>query len=102
MSEKRQILIAVDGSQDSFTATSYVAKTCHPANIRVSLMHVMPTAPETFWDLGKADYFKVETGSHFTIVMGRRGLSKVREFLLGRVTNKVLQRTENFAVWDVP
>ena len=65
MSKKRQILIAVDGSQDSFTAASYVAKTCHPANIRVSLMHVMPTAPETFWDLEKADHFKVDTGSSF-------------------------------------
>ena len=65
MSEKRQILIAVDGSQDSFTATRYVAKICHPASIRVSLMHVMPTAPETFWDLEKADYFRGEAGSHF-------------------------------------
>ena len=61
MSEKRQILIAVDGSQHSLDATSYVARTCHPANLRVTLMHVMPTAPETFWDLEKAGYFKDET-----------------------------------------
>jgi len=34
--------------------------------------------------------------------MGRRGLSKVREFLMGRVTSKVLSRAEGFAVWIVP
>jgi nucleotide-binding universal stress UspA family protein len=62
MSEKRQILIAVDGSQHSLNATSYVAQTCHPATLRVTLMHVMPTAPETFWDLEKAEYFKSATG----------------------------------------
>jgi nucleotide-binding universal stress UspA family protein len=34
--------------------------------------------------------------------MGRRGLSKVREFLMGRVSKKVLDRGEGFAVWIVP
>ena len=62
MSEKRQILIAVDGSQYSLNATNYVAQTCHPANLRVTLMHVMPTAPETFWDLENAEYFKSASG----------------------------------------
>lgn len=65
MSEKRHILIAVDGSKNSLDATSYVAQTCHPANLRVTLMHVLSTAPETFWDLEKADYFKAETGGHY-------------------------------------
>ena len=41
-------------------------------------------------------------GAYGTIVMGRRGLSKVHEFLMGRVTNKVLHRAEGFAVWIVP
>jgi nucleotide-binding universal stress UspA family protein len=45
---------------------------------------------------------EAKEGNYGTIVMGRRGLSKVREFLLGRVTNKVLQRAEKFAVWIVP
>jgi nucleotide-binding universal stress UspA family protein len=64
VSEKRHILIAVDGSKNSLNATSYVAQTCHPANLRVTLMHVMPTAPETFWDLEKADYFKSATATY--------------------------------------
>jgi len=37
-----------------------------------------------------------------TIVMGRRGLSKVHEFFLGRVTTKVLHRAADFALWIVP
>lgn len=45
---------------------------------------------------------EAKDGGYGTIVMGRRGLSKVREFLMGRVTNKVLSRAEGFAVWIVP
>lgn len=41
-------------------------------------------------------------GDYGTIVLGRRGISSVREFLLGRVTNKVLNGAENVAVWIVP
>jgi len=41
-------------------------------------------------------------GGHGTIIMGRRGMSKVREFVMGRVTNKVLDRAEGLAVWIVP
>jgi len=37
-----------------------------------------------------------------TIVMGRRGISAVREFLMGRVTTKVLNGAEGLAVWVVP
>ena len=45
---------------------------------------------------------EAKDGDYGTIVMGRRGLSKVHEFLMGRVTNKVLSRAEGFAVWIVP
>lgn len=44
---------------------------------------------------------EAKDGDYGTIVMGRRGLSKVHEFLMGRVTNKVLSRAEGFAVWIV-
>ncbi len=37
-----------------------------------------------------------------TIIMGRRGISAVREFLMGRVTSKVLNGAEGLAVWIVP
>jgi nucleotide-binding universal stress UspA family protein len=41
-------------------------------------------------------------GGYGTIVMGRRGISVVREFLMGRVTTKVLNGAEGLAVWVVP
>ena len=36
-----------------------------------------------------------------TIVVGRRGLSGTKEFLMGRVSNKVIQAAKNAAVWVV-
>ncbi len=36
-----------------------------------------------------------------TIVMGRRGISMVKEFFMGSVTSKVLQKSDGFAVWVV-
>jgi len=41
------------------------------------------------------------TNGFGTIVVGRRGLSKVQEFLMGRVSNKVLQLAGSMAVWVV-
>jgi len=41
-------------------------------------------------------------GGYGTIVMGRRGISAVREFLMGRVTSKVLNGAEGLAVWVIP
>ena len=45
---------------------------------------------------------EAKEGGYGTVVMGRRGPSKVREFLMGRVTSKVLSRAEGFALWIVP
>ena len=41
-------------------------------------------------------------GNYGTIIMGRRGISAVREFIMGRVTTKVLNGAEGLAVWVVP
>jgi nucleotide-binding universal stress UspA family protein len=56
--KERKILIAVDGSPHSLNAVSYAAQYCAPAGIKVNIMHVMPTAPETLWDLEKDSHFK--------------------------------------------
>lgn len=45
---------------------------------------------------------EAKEGEFGTIAMGRRGLSKVHEFPLGRVTAKVLNRADLFALWIVP
>lgn len=40
-------------------------------------------------------------GGYGTIVVGRRGLSRVKEFFMGRVSNKVIQLAKEHAVWVV-
>lgn len=40
-------------------------------------------------------------GDYGTIVLGRRGLSRVQEFFMGRVGNKVINTIRNRAVWVV-
>lgn len=46
-------------------------------------------------------YAQARSGEYGSIVMGRRGLSRVREFPLGRVTHKVVQLAQQSAVWVV-
>jgi nucleotide-binding universal stress UspA family protein len=44
---------------------------------------------------------EAENGGYGTIVIGRRGLSKVQKFFMGRVSNKVLQLSGTMCVWIV-
>ena len=44
---------------------------------------------------------EVIKGDYGTIVVGRRGLSDVEEFAMGRVSNKVIQMAREMAVWVV-
>lgn len=44
---------------------------------------------------------EAQRGGFDTIVMGRRGISKVQEFFMGRVSNKVIQLARDKTVWVV-
>jgi len=44
---------------------------------------------------------EAEEGGYGTIAVGRRGISQVREFAFGRVSNKVVQLAEEQVVWVV-
>jgi len=44
---------------------------------------------------------EAERSGYGTVVMGRRGRSLVPDFLLGRVSNKVLHLAQKLAVWVV-
>jgi nucleotide-binding universal stress UspA family protein len=44
---------------------------------------------------------EVLKGDYGTIVVGRRGLSNVEEFTMGRVSNKVIHMAREMAVWVV-
>ena len=41
-------------------------------------------------------------GGYGTIVVGRKGVTRVEEFFMGRVSSKVLQLAKDMAVWVVP
>ncbi|NIR14395.1 MAG: universal stress protein, partial [Desulfobacterales bacterium] len=58
MADPKKLLIAVDGSQQSLEAVSYVALNLRSADLRVNLMYVLPTVPEALGDLGKEGFFK--------------------------------------------
>ena len=45
---------------------------------------------------------EARSAGYGTVVMGRRGLSRVYGFLTGRVTNKVLHQGEGLAIWICP
>jgi nucleotide-binding universal stress UspA family protein len=49
----------------------------------------------------KAIIEEANNGGYGTIVVGRRGLSRVEEFFMGRVSNKVMQLAKEMAVWVV-
>ncbi|MCD6271346.1 MAG: universal stress protein [Deltaproteobacteria bacterium] len=42
---------------------------------------------------------EAKLGNYGTIVVGRRGLSKVQEFFMGRVSNKIIQLAKKNVVW---
>jgi len=44
---------------------------------------------------------EAKKGDYGTIIVARRGLSKVRDFFIGRVSNKVIQMARKKAVWVV-
>jgi nucleotide-binding universal stress UspA family protein len=155
--KRKKILIAVDGSPHSLNAVKYVAQVLAPTGVKVNLMYVMPTAPETFWDLEKDGYFQQkmkakhaqwkrdaknaaqrflddfrallvkanvpendvgvilqerEVGiardiiaeserGYEAVVVGRRGLSKLEDLFLGSVSNKLIEAIDGIPVWVV-
>jgi nucleotide-binding universal stress UspA family protein len=44
---------------------------------------------------------EAKSGDYGTIALGRRGLSRIEEFFMGRVTNKVAHMAKGLALWIV-
>ena len=40
-------------------------------------------------------------GGYGTLILGRRGISMLKELLMGSVTNKIIQQSDGFAVWII-
>ena len=58
MSEKRRLLIALDGSEQSFEAVRYASQVLPPGKLKVVLFHVKSKIPESFWDIEKNPSFR--------------------------------------------
>lgn len=43
----------------------------------------------------------ISTGGYGTVVVGRRGISRTKQFLFGSVSNKIIQNARNCTVWMV-
>jgi len=143
------ILIAVDGSEQSFEAVRYVSRLFVPGRGNFALLHVMDRVPDVYWDLhdrpGPA--YKLVGGLHWVseqqkamegffeecrrifdeaghprgstvlrlqekkvgiardigleaekgydaLVVGRRGLSPLKDILFGSIANKLLSPVE--------
>jgi len=44
---------------------------------------------------------ELEEGAYGTVIIGRRGISKAEQFLLGSVSNKIIQNAKNCSVWII-
>lgn len=51
--ERKNILLAVDGSNESISTVTYVARMMPPTKTVVTLFHVFSKVPEAFWDVDK-------------------------------------------------
>ncbi len=65
------------------------------ANVRTKLEE------ESHRDVASAIIKEVKAGGHDTVVLGRRGMSVVKEFLFGSVSSKVVHHIVGCTVWIV-
>jgi nucleotide-binding universal stress UspA family protein len=65
-----------------------------PENITSKIMRGVSSRAKTIVQ-------EAQQNGHTTIVVGRRGLSKIQEFFMGSVSNKVIQLAKEQAVWVV-
>ena len=156
MSEKRRLLIALDGSEQSFEAVRYVSRVLSPGKVKVVLLHVKTKIPESFWDIEKDPSFRhrmapiaawaqhqekameefmkksrqllvdqgvpqeeVEVkiqdrevgtardiareaqGDYDAVVVGRWGMSKLKDLVWGSIANKLVAQLVQSPVWVI-
>ncbi len=156
MSEKRRLLIALDGSEQSFEAVRYASQVLPPGKMKVVLFHVQSKIPESFWDIEKDPSFRhrlapvaawamqqekameefmersrqllVDQGvlreavdvkikdrevgiardiareaqkDYDAVVLGRWGISKIKDLVWGSIANKVVGHLVQSPLWVV-
>lgn len=152
----KNILLAVDGSDQSFEGLRYVGRILPKGRVRMTILHVMDLIPDICWGLvpeidlrcqrmnmsawevqeririehfqGKARMLLLSQGyaeevvsfvvkereagvardiareaqkGYAALVLGRRGLSAVKDFIFGSTTDKLVGYLHNVPVWVV-
>lgn len=155
-SGKKRLLLAVDGSEQSFEAVRYASRVLPADRLEIVLFHVVTRVPESFWDLEKEPayhYRIVNVGGweqehsrliqgfmeqagqllqdagvpkdavtvkvkdrvvgiaqdviaesqcgYDAVVVGRRGLSELKDFVLGSIANRLVEKLAHVPVWVV-
>lgn len=155
-SARKRILLAVDGSEQSFEAVRYVSQVLPAERMEIVLFHVVTRVPESFWDLEKEpayhyrlvnvgewerehsrliqefmeqacrllldagvpqdavsvsvrdrkagivqDIISESKSGYDAVVVGRRGLSELKDFVLGSVANRLVEKLEHVPIWVV-
>jgi nucleotide-binding universal stress UspA family protein len=105
------ILLAFDGSENAASAVDFVGSLLGGLDYEVSLFHVIRSNGE-----GRPEHRHIFSSKEFSKVaskeiasslkaaqtkMGRRGHSRVRDFFIGRVTNKVIHMARDRTVWVI-
>ena len=57
---KRKLLLAVDGSNQTFVAVRYASRLFPPDRMEIVLFHVLTKFPESFWDIEKEPEYRHE------------------------------------------
>jgi nucleotide-binding universal stress UspA family protein len=152
----KRILVALDGSEQSFEAVRYVIQVFPPNRMQVVLFHVLTKVPESFWDIEKNSAFRhqlapvaawamqqeramqefmersqqlfVDRGvpqkavqvkirdrevgiardiareaqkDYDAVVVGRWGMSKIKDFVWGSIANKLVGHLVQSPLWVV-
>lgn len=153
MKRKHNILVAVDGSKQSFDAVAYIGSLMLPSGCTITLLHILPDVPEAFLDLGipaslrsrvmdatawnvevkrQAEAMMVRAGQvlqkaghlpeainvqirkrkigiardivaearkdYEAVVVGRTGVSKLKDIVMGSIANKLVHRIQNLPI----
>ena len=156
MSEKKRLLIALDGSNQSFEAVRYASGILSPGKMEVVLLHVKSKIPESYWDIEKdpsfrhrlapfavwavqqekameefiqrcrqvfvdrgvpreAVHVKIQErkvgiardiareaqGDYDGVVVGRWGMSKLKDLIWGSIANKLVGQLAQSPLWVV-
>lgn len=155
-SNRKRLLVAVDGSEAALEAVRYVGRSLPGDSFEVVLFHIMTKIPESFWDLEKEPVFQyrianieawekqqeslieafmaearrtlLEAGlpedgvvvnvqarkagiardiiaesynNYDAVVVGRHGLSQLKDLVLGSVADKLVGKLSHVPVWVV-